>query len=126
VFFATRAALSHLRAAAGTLVFIGSFAGKMPRSFSPVYAASKWWTRGFAGSVAAQAGDDDVAVTVINPSEVGTEIGSEMDGDFDQRFEEVALTHPEEVAEAVRFAAAQDRSMVHELDLFRRDKFTGL
>ena len=41
-FFATRAALPHLRESSGTLVFIGSFAGQYPRPFNPVYAATKW------------------------------------------------------------------------------------
>jgi hypothetical protein len=36
------------------------------------------------------------------------------------------VTDPEEVAEAVVFAAERSPSMVSELDLFRRDKFTGL
>ena len=69
VFYATRAALPHLRERGGHLVFLGSFAGQYPRPFNPVYAASKWWVRGFAASVSAQVGDA-VGVTVINPSEV--------------------------------------------------------
>jgi NADP-dependent 3-hydroxy acid dehydrogenase YdfG len=125
MFFATRAALPHLRESSGTLVFIGSFAGKFPRPYGPVYAATKYWTRGFAGSVSAQVGDDDVAVTVINPTEVRTEVGTESGESFAERFEEGEVTEPEEIAEAVVFAAEQDNSMVSELDLYRRDKFTG-
>jgi len=125
MFFTTRAALPHLREAGGTAVFIGSFAGQYPRSFNPVYAATKWWTRGFAKSLSAQAGDE-VAVTVINPSEVRTGFGSEDGESFEERFEEGEVTEPQEVAEAVVFAAEQSPSMVSELDLYRRDKFTGL
>ncbi|WP_254837718.1 SDR family oxidoreductase [Natronomonas marina] len=125
MFFTTRAALPHLRESAGTAVFIGSFAGQYPRSFNPVYAATKWWTRGFAKSLSAQAGEE-VAVTVVNPSEVRTEFGSEEGESFAGRFEEGEVTEPEEVAEAVVFAAERSPSMVSELDLFRRDKFTGL
>ncbi|ELZ46998.1 oxidoreductase (short-chain dehydrogenase family) protein [Halorubrum coriense DSM 10284] len=76
-FFLTRAALPHLTESEGSLVAVGGFAGEYPRSFNPVYAATKWWVRGFAHSVAAQVGDDGVAVSVINPSEVRTEFGSE-------------------------------------------------
>jgi NADP-dependent 3-hydroxy acid dehydrogenase YdfG len=120
MFFATRAALPHLREAGGTLVFIGSFAGKFPRPFNPVYAATKFWTRGFAQSVSAQVGEE-VGVTVINPSEVRTKFG---DGwSMDEMYEEGEVTEPEEVAEAVVFAAEQSPSMVSELDLYRRDKF---
>jgi len=124
MFFATRAALPHLRETEGTLVFVASFAGKFPRQFNPVYAASKWWTRGFAHSVSGQVGDDDVAVAVVNPSEVRTEFGSDYGESFAERFEEGEVTEPEEVAEAVLFAATRQPSMVAELDLYRRDKFT--
>jgi len=123
-FFATRAALPHLRESAGTLVFIGSFAGQYPRPFNPVYAASKWWVRGFAKSVSADVGEDDVAVTTINPAEVRSEFASESGESFEDRFEEGEVSDPTEIAEAVRFAARQDPSMVSELDLYRRDKLT--
>jgi NADP-dependent 3-hydroxy acid dehydrogenase YdfG len=123
MFFATRAALPHLRETGGTLVFVGSFAGKFPRPFNPVYAATKFWTRGFAQSVSAQVGGD-VGVTVLNPSEVRTEFG---DGwSMEELYDEGEVTEPEEVAEAVVFAAECSPSMVSELDLYRRDKFEDM
>ncbi|MFB6165391.1 MAG: SDR family oxidoreductase [Haloarculaceae archaeon] len=122
MFFATRAALPHLRDSEGTIVFLGSFAGQYPRPGNPVYAATKWWTRGFAKSVSAQVGDA-VAVTVINPAEVRTEFGDE-DGDaFEECFEPGDACEPEEIARAVVFAATQSPSMAPEIDLYRRDKF---
>lgn len=124
VFFTTRAALPHLRESRGNLIFIGSFAGQYPRPFNPVYAATKWWVRGFAHSVEASAGEGGVGVTVINPSEVRTEFEIE-DETFAERFEEGEVTEPREIAEAVVFAARQERSTVSELDLYRRDKFSG-
>jgi NADP-dependent 3-hydroxy acid dehydrogenase YdfG len=125
MFFATRAALPHLRETGGTIVFLGSFAGHYPRSFNPVYAATKWWTRGFAKSVAAQTGDE-IGVTTVNPSEVRTEIGAEDGESFEERFEEGEVVEPEEIAEAIVFAARQDNAMVSELDIYRRDKFENL
>ncbi|KTG27197.1 SDR family oxidoreductase [Haloferax profundi] len=125
VFFVSRAALPHLRETAGNLVFVGSFAGQYPRPFNPVYAASKWWVRGFAHSLEGQVGDADVGITVVNPSEVRTEFGSEDGEAFEVRFESGEVTEPEEIANAIRFAALQDDSTVSELDLYRRDKFTG-
>lgn len=122
MFFATRAALPYLRDSGGTIVFIGSFAGQYPRSYNPVYAATKWWARGFAQSVAAEAAGD-IAVTTINPSEVRTEIAAQTGKSFEERFDEGEAIEPEEVAEAVVFAAEQDNAMVSELDLYRRDKF---
>jgi NADP-dependent 3-hydroxy acid dehydrogenase YdfG len=125
VFYATRAAIPHLRETKGNLIFVGSFAGQYPRPFNPVYAASKWWVRGFALSVEGNVGDDGVAVTVVNPSEVRTEFGSAYGESFAERFEEGDVTEPEEVAEAIAFAAERENSTVSELDIYRRDKFSG-
>ena len=125
VFFATRAALPHLRETDGNLVFVGSFAGQYPRPGNPVYAATKWWVRGFAHSLEGQVGPDGVGVSVVNPTEVRTEFASEESEAFAERFEPGSVTEPEEVADAVAFAAGQDRSTVHEIDLYRRDKFEG-
>ncbi len=129
MFFVSRAALPHLRASAGSLVFVGSFAGRFPRPGSPVYAASKWWTRGFALSLAGQVGDEDVAVTVVNPSEVRTEFGKEFRDEAElsrERYEPREVTEPADVAEAIAFAARQPPpNAVAELDLYRRDKFGG-
>jgi NADP-dependent 3-hydroxy acid dehydrogenase YdfG len=120
-FFATREALPYLRESRGNLVFVGSFAGQYPRPFNPVYAASKWWLRGFARSVEASVGPDGVAVTVVNPSEVRTEFGDAVGESFEERFEEGEVLEPEEVADAVTFAVSQPAT-VSELDLYRRDK----
>lgn len=122
-FYLARAVLPTLTETNGDLIFIGSFAGKFPRSFNPVYAATKWWVRGFAHSLSAQVGDDGVGITVINPSEVRTEFGSEDGEPFDERFAPGEVSEPEEVADAVAFAASQESSAVQELDLFRRDKY---
>lgn len=64
--YVTHVAMPYLRERKGNLVFIGSSAEKLPRPSAPVYAGSKWWTRGFALSVEAHAGQDGVAVTLIN------------------------------------------------------------
>lgn len=128
MFFTARAALPYLRESSGTLVFVGSFAGHYPRPGSPVYAATKWWTRGFALSLAGQVGDEGVGVTVVNPSEVRTEFGKEFRSDEElpkERYGPDEVTDPEEVAEAIAFAARQDPpDAVAELDLYRRDKFS--
>ncbi len=122
MFFAARAAIPHLRESGGTMVFVGSFAGQYPRPSNPVYAASKWWTRGFAKSLSAQVGDD-FAVTVVNPAEVRTEFGNEDGTPFKQRFDEGEASEPAEIAAAIVFAAKQSPSMAAEIDLYRQDKF---
>lgn len=123
VFYMTRAAIPHVREREGHLIYLGSFAGQYPRSFNPVYAASKWWVRGFAKSVAAQVGDDGVGVTVVNPSEVRSEFESTDGRTFAEVFQEGEVTEPEEVAEAIVFAATREGSSLSEIDINRRDKF---
>ncbi len=124
-FYTVREAVPHLRETAGNVVFIGSFAGKYPRPFNPVYAATKWWVRGFAMSLAAQVGEEDIGVTVVNPAEVRTEFESADGTPFAEVFEEGEVTEPEEVADAVAFALGQaPPTTVNELDVYRRDKFS--
>lgn len=123
LFYATRAAIPELRAANGHLIFVGSFAGKYPRSYNAVYAASKWWTRGFAKSVAAQVGDEGVGVSVINPGAVRTEFESTDGKPFKEIFEAGEASEPEEVAEAITFAASREGSSLSEIDINNRSKF---
>jgi len=125
VFFATRAALPHLTASDGNLIFVGSFAGQYPRPGNPVYSATKWWVRGFAHGVEGQSGPEGVGVTVVNPTEVRTEFGGDDGDSFAERFDPGEVSEPEEIADAIGFAAAQDHSTVHEIDVYRRDKFEG-
>ncbi|THE66139.1 SDR family oxidoreductase [Salinadaptatus halalkaliphilus] len=126
-FVATQEALPHLRETNGTLIFVASFAGKYPRPAGPVYAATKWWVRGFALSLAGQVGEDGVGVSIINPAEVRTEFGTQYrDRTSKERYEPGEVTGPTAVGEAVAFAARQEPpNAVTELDLFRRDKFAG-
>ena len=125
MFYVAQETLPHLRETSGALVFVGSFAGKYPRPGAPVYAASKWWTRGFALSLAGHVGDDDVAVSLVSPSEVRTEFGKEFRDEMNQdRYPQGEVHEPEDVADAVAYAARQEPpNSVVELDLFRRDKF---
>jgi len=125
MFYTAKAALPHLKASSGNLVFLGSFSGQHPRPYNPVYAATKWWTRGFALSLEGAVGDEGVAVSVDTPTEVPTEFGSETDEPLKDRFDPGEVTEPEDVAEAIAFVATQrPPNTVSELDLYRRDKFS--
>jgi NADP-dependent 3-hydroxy acid dehydrogenase YdfG len=115
MYYVTHAALPYLRESKGNLVFIGSSAGKLPRPGAPVYAGSKWWTRGFALSVEAHAGQDGIGVTLINPTAVRTQM-------WRDELQPGEAAEPEEVAAVVAFAAEQEQhSTLSEVDLFRRD-----
>jgi len=125
MFYTARETIPALTESAGTLVFVGSMAGQHPRPGNPVYAATKWWTRGFAVSLQASVGDDGVAVTCVNPTEVRTEFGSESGAPAAERHDPEDVTEPIEVADAISFAARQRApNGVVSLDLYRRDKLT--
>lgn len=125
MFYTARESIPHIESAGGNLVFLGSMSGQYPRPHNPVYAATKWWVRGFAISLQASLGRDDVAVTCINPTEVRTEFGSENDAPSEERFEPETVTEPIEVADAIAFAVRQrPPNAITELDLYRRDKLS--
>ena len=125
MFFTAREALPYLKKSSGNLVFVASFAGQYPRPANPVYAATKWWTIGLARSVEAGVGDEGVAVTTVNPTEVRTEFGSEGGNPSKEQYDSGEVTEPGDVAEAVAFAAKQSPpNTASSIDLYRRDKFS--
>lgn len=125
-FFTTRAAMPHLREHGGNIVFVASIAGQYPRPKTPLYAATKWWIRGWALSLEGMVGSDGVGVTVVNPAEVRTDI-EVLDEPMTEHFAAGEVTEPVEVAEAIAFAARQSgRSTVTELDLYWRGKLDHL
>jgi len=124
-FFTTKAALPHLKESEGNLIFIGSFDANNPRSFNPIYCSSKWWVKGFAHSVESIVGKHGVAVTLINPSEVRTDIPDEDGVPYKEIYEKGDVSEPDEVAEAVLFAAKQSKTTtVSQLDIYRRNKLS--
>lgn len=125
-FYAAREGIPHLRETSGTIVFIGSVAGQYPRPHAPVYAASKWWIRGFALSLAGELGEQDIGVSVINPAEVRTQFGSDLrERSQAEQYDPGEVTEPEDVAEAVSFVAQRKtRNVVPELQLYHRGKLS--
>jgi NADP-dependent 3-hydroxy acid dehydrogenase YdfG len=125
MFYTARAVIPHLTETAGHLVFMGSMSGNHPRPANPVYAATKWWTRGFAISLQASLGEDDVAVSTVNPTEVRTEFGSESGTPSKDAFEPGEVTEAIEVADAVAYMVRQESpNSITSLDLYRRDKLS--
>lgn len=125
MFFTAREAIPHLVETEGHLVFLGSMSANHPRPATPVYAATKWWTRGFAISLQARLGEEGVAVSCINPTEVRTEFGSESGDSSKERFEAGSVTEPIHVADAIAYAVRQEPpNSVTSLDLYRRDKLS--
>ncbi|MFB6228861.1 MAG: SDR family oxidoreductase [Halobacteriales archaeon] len=122
-FFTARESIPHLRETSGALIFLSSFAGQYPRPETPLYAATKWWIQGFARSLAGSIGEDGIAVSTINPTEVRTEFGFEDDDSMADAYDSGEVTEPDEVADAVVFAATQDPPTSVNVDVYRRDKF---
>lgn len=89
------------------------------------YAASKWWMRGFAESVSSQVGEADVGVTVANPAAVRTEFDADGQS-MAERYGPGEAVEPAEVAETIAFAAERSPSMVHEVNVYTRDKLGGI
>lgn len=124
LFYTTRETLPYLQESKGNLVFLGSYGAKFPYPYNPVYGGTKFFTRGFAMSLAGNLEDGDVGVTVVNPSAVRTEYGSAFRTPNKERWEEGEVSEPEDVAESIAFAASQNPpNTVSELDLFKRDIF---
>jgi NADP-dependent 3-hydroxy acid dehydrogenase YdfG len=125
MFYTARESIPHLVESGGHLVFMGSMSGNHPRPANPVYAATKWWTRGFAVSLQASLGEDDIAVSCINPTEVRTEFGSESGTPSKDAFDPGEVTEAIAVADAVAYAVRQESpNSITSLDLYRRDKLS--
>ena len=122
-FYTVRAALPAIRERSGAVVFLGSYKGKYPSTATPIYAASKWWLRGFAASLAGRVGPEGVQVGVVNPSGVPTAFGGEFreQSNYD-RLDPDAELSVEDVADAVAYVLSNaSPAAVTELDLFRED-----
>ncbi|KAB7513042.1 SDR family NAD(P)-dependent oxidoreductase [Halosegnis rubeus] len=122
-FYTVRAALPAIRERSGAVVFLGSYKGKYPSTATPIYAASKWWLRGFAASLAGRVGPEGVQVGVVNPSGVPTAFGGEFrEQSNDDRLDPDAELSIEDVADAVAYVLSNaSPAAVTELDLFRED-----
>jgi NADP-dependent 3-hydroxy acid dehydrogenase YdfG len=129
-FFATRAAIPHLRESAGNVVFVGSFAGNFPRPAVSLYSTSKWWLRGFATNLSASEGRHGVGVTLVNPTTVRTSMVPPFGNPEEKRLDELhdpgEAAEPEELADAVIFAANQrPATTVTEMNVYMRDWYAN-
>ncbi|RQG95429.1 SDR family oxidoreductase [Natrarchaeobius chitinivorans] len=127
MFFTAREVTPHLIESTGNLVLVGSSAGKFPRTEYPVYAASKWWTRGFALSLAGQLGRENVSVSVVNPGNTRTMFGSEYRDANRNSYDEGEALEAEDIADAIAYAASCTApATIGEIDVVNRDAFSGM
>ncbi|PSP92629.1 hypothetical protein BRC91_12360 [Halobacteriales archaeon QS_4_62_28] len=98
-----------------------SAAGQYPVKSQPIYAASKWWARGFALSLSGTMERHGIGVTVLQPSEVRTEITSPKGVSRAEQHDPGEVLSTEQAAEAILIAASQEEpANVAQLDLYRR------
>ncbi|MBL3699108.1 SDR family oxidoreductase [Leucobacter luti] len=97
----TRLALPLLRAAAGTIVFIGSGAGTRPVPGNVVYSASKHALRGLADALRIEEEPHRIRVVTLAPGQTDTAMlrSSVPAADYDA----ARYIRPESVAGALRF-----------------------
>jgi NADP-dependent 3-hydroxy acid dehydrogenase YdfG len=77
--YLTHAALPHLvEQASGDIVNISSVAGRVARSGSGVYNASKWGVNAFTESLRQEVTERGVRVSVVEPGLVDTELGDHI------------------------------------------------
>ena len=124
-YYTTRAVLPALRESDGALVYVGSYKGKHPSTSTPVYAASKWWLRGFALSVSGRVGRAGAGVAVVRRSGVRRACGPDG-GDQTKNSVQSASPRwdPTGVADAIAWGTEQEaRVAVRDLARNRRDIF---
>jgi len=127
MFYTARAAIPHLRETNGTAIFVASYAGKNPSPGAPLYAATKWWTRGFAKSLAGQVGTDDIAVSIVTPRKSGRSSARNSEN-RPRRNATNGTKSPVLEPSPTRSRSprvGETPNTVSELDLYRRDKFSG-
>ena len=97
----TRVALPLLRAAAGTIVFIGSGAGTRPVPGSAIYTASKHALRGLADVLRIDEEPHRIRVATVAPGQTDTAmLRSMIPADA---YDPARYIRPESVADTVRF-----------------------
>ncbi len=125
-FLCSQEVLKHMiPARSGSIVNIGSIAGRMAYSFRSPYAASKWGMIGFSHSMALEVGENNVRVNVLMP---GATDGERMERVLENRAKATGSTYdevkkfftdqialhrtvsPEEVSAAVVFLSSDEAS----------------
>jgi NADP-dependent 3-hydroxy acid dehydrogenase YdfG len=116
----THAALPHLLRAAedgprrvADLVNVSSVAGRVARSGTGVYNATKWGVNAFSESLRQEVTRRHVRVSLIEPGLVGTELLShnrpEIQKLVKERFDLSAELHAEEIADALLYVVTRAR-----------------
>jgi NADP-dependent 3-hydroxy acid dehydrogenase YdfG len=118
--YVSHAAIPHLLSAADVeprqvadLVNLSSVAGRVARSGSGVYNATKWGVNAFSESLRQELTPRNVRVGLIEPGAVDTELAShnrpEIQESIQARFSQIELLKPEDISRAILFMVTQPR-----------------
>jgi short-subunit dehydrogenase len=110
----SRAALPHLEASRGQLVFLGSGIARVPLPNYGAYALAKAAIRAAATQLRRELRDRGVAVTYVDPGLVATEFHKAMGID---RANDVRAASPERVAHAILHGIARRSAVVNAVPL---------
>ena len=116
----THAALPHLLHAAESaprrvadVVNVSSVAGRVARSGSGVYNATKWGVNAFSESLRQEVTRRHVRVALVEPGAVATELAghnrAEVQESIRKRFEGTEMLQAEEIADAIRYVVTRAR-----------------
>ncbi len=118
--YVSHAAMPHLLAAAeqeprhvADMVNISSVAGRVARSGSAVYNATKWGVNAFSEALRQEVTGRHVRVGLVEPGAVATELSShnrpEVRDTIEQRFAGMERLQPPDVARAITYMITQPR-----------------
>src|ERR1700744_1345835 len=118
--YCAHAALPHLLAAAqdsprqvADMVNISSVAGRVARSGSGVYNATKWGVGAFSESLRQEVTGRHVRVSLVEPGAVATELVShnrpEIREQIQQRFGQIERMQSEDIADAIAYIVTRPR-----------------
>ncbi|MFJ2770961.1 SDR family NAD(P)-dependent oxidoreductase [Streptomyces sp. NPDC087300] len=119
VFFASRAALPHLRRVGGCIVNVGSVSGLGADWGMAAYNSAKGAVVNLTNAMALDHARDGVRVNAVHPSLTRTSVASfvtdnaEMLGAFEERIAMGRAAEPSEVASVIAFLASEDASFVN-------------
>jgi NADP-dependent 3-hydroxy acid dehydrogenase YdfG len=118
--YTTHAALPHLLRAAESdprrvadVVNISSVAGRVARSGSGVYNATKWGVNAFSEALRQEVTGKHLRVSLVEPGAVSTELAShnrpEIQETISQRFGDIERLEADDIAEAISFIVTRPR-----------------
>jgi NADP-dependent 3-hydroxy acid dehydrogenase YdfG len=101
-----------LERGSGTLILVGSVAGRKALSGNAVYSAAKFGVRGFHEVLLEELRGTGVRATLLEPAATDTPLWDPLDPDRDPNLpDRAAMLRPEELAEAVVWVAGRPENV---------------